>query len=63
MVPPVYPTRVRTTPLVTPNRASAPQNHPSANVAVPVLVGVTPVLVNPKVCPKHEGIVLSINPR
>jgi hypothetical protein len=38
-VPPVYPTRVRTTPLRLPNRESAPQNHPTAKVAVSVFAG------------------------
>ena len=39
VVPPVYPTRVRITPLMLPNWASGPQNQPSANVAVSVWVG------------------------
>lgn len=34
MVPPVYPTRVRTTPGMLPNRESTPQNQPRAKVAV-----------------------------
>lgn len=33
-VPPEYPTLVRRTPGSSPNRASDPQNHPIANVAV-----------------------------
>jgi len=38
-VPPAYPTRVRTTPGISPNRASGPQNHPMENVAVSVFDG------------------------
>ena len=38
-VPPAYPTRVRTTPGILPNRESGPQNQPSANVAVSVFTG------------------------
>lgn len=34
IVPPEYPTFVRTTPFVAPNNASAPQKHPIPNVAV-----------------------------
>ena len=36
-VPPAYPTRIRMTPLILPNRESEPQNHPRAKVAVSVL--------------------------
>jgi len=38
-VPPVYPTRVLTTPGRLPNRESGPQNHPRANVALSVSAG------------------------
>jgi hypothetical protein len=40
VVPPAYPTRVLTTPLTTPNLESGPQNHPRANVAVSVKIGI-----------------------
>ncbi len=38
-MPPVYPTRVRTTPSMIPNRDSDPQNQPMAKVAVSVTDG------------------------
>jgi hypothetical protein len=38
-VPPEYPTLVRTTPLVLPNKASGSQKQPIANVAVSVSPG------------------------
>ena len=38
-LPPVYPTRVRTTPGRLPNWASGPQNQPRAKVAVSVSAG------------------------
>jgi len=38
-VPPAYPTRVRTTPLILPNRESGPQNQPNAKVAVCTVIG------------------------
>jgi hypothetical protein len=39
VLPPVYPTRVRMTPLRLPNRESGPQNQPKAKVAVSILAG------------------------
>ena len=38
-VPPAYPTLVRMTPPILPNRESGPQNQPKAKVAVSVLIG------------------------
>jgi hypothetical protein len=55
-VPPEYPTLVRTTPLVLPNKASGSQKQPIANVAVSVSAGadasiggikLLPVFINP----------------
>src|SRR3972149_4094370 len=39
VLPPAYPTRVRTTPGRLPNRESGPQNQPRVNVAISVTVG------------------------
>jgi hypothetical protein len=39
-VPPAYPTLVRMTPSILPNRESGPQNQPKAKVAVFISVGV-----------------------
>lgn len=38
-MPPVYPTRVRTTPAILPKRESGPQNQPRAKVAISVVAG------------------------